>query len=408
MKVFVLNQRNQPLMPTSARKARVLLSQGWAEVVRREPFQIRLRYATGETVQPITLGVDSGFLHVGLSAVSDTEELYAADVKLRSDMVELNSERRMYRRNRRNRKTWYRQPRFDNRKKPAGWLAPSIQHKLDSHKKLIGKVQALLPISRTIIEVAAFDIQKIKDPTISGVGYQDGPHADFWNVREYVLYRDGHRCQAPGCKHREPILNVHHIESRKTGGDRPDNLITLCETCHQKHHQGELVLKIRPVKGFKAETFMSVVRWRLVNEAGADHSYGYITKSRRIALGLEKTHLNDAFVIAGGTWQQRADNYLFVQQVRKCNRKLHKGDRSHLRNTAPRLVHGFQRFDQVLFQSQKVFIFGRRSTGYFDLRTLDGTNIHSSAKAAKLTLLKRADTLLTERRKTRIGRLATA
>ena len=360
-------------------------------VFKRTPFVIRLLHGSSGYVQPVILGVDSGFIHVGLSAVSEKKELYAADVSLGNDIVKLNSERRMYR----------RQPRFDNRKKPEGWLAPSIQHKVDSHIKVIDKVREILPVSRIGIEVANFDIRKIKNPEIEGNGYQNGEQSGFWNVREYVLYRDGHRCQAPGCSHKDPVLNVHHLESRQTGGDRPENLITLCETCHGRHHQGELVLKVLPSQGFKAATFMSMVRWRLVNtlrEGGEEvnHTYGYFTKSGRIALGLEKSHVNDAFVIAEGTVQRRTEP-LLIQQ------KLFKGDRSNIRNTAPRLVHGFQRFDKVRYNGRECFIFGRRSTGYFDLRTLDGTKIHASAKARDLKLLERATTYLTERGNARIA-----
>lgn len=395
--VYVLNKNGRPLMPCSSRKARMLLSAGKATVAKRTPFVIRLLHGSSGYVQPVTMGVDSGFTHVGISVVTGTKEIYAADVELRRDLVDLNSERRMYRRNRRNRKTWYRQPRFDNRRKPEGCLAPSIQHKLDSHKKLIKGVKAILPIDLVIIEVAAFDIQKIKNPDTEGTGYQNGDQAGFWNVREYVLYRDGHKCQAPKCNGKDKVLNVHHIESRKTGGNRPDNLITLCESCHDRHHKGMVRLTLAQSKGFKAETFMSMVRWRLVNETGADHTYGYITKTNRIALGLAKSHVNDAYVIAGGTVQERVSPFR-VQQVRKCNRKLFKGDHSHIRNTAPRLIKGFQRYDKVRFQGQECFVFGRRSTGYFDLRLLDGTKIHASANAKHIKRLERGNTFLIERR----------
>ena len=403
MQVYVLNHQSKPLMPCSPRTARLLLKKNKAEVVKQTPFTIRWTVPTRSYTQPVTLGVDSGYVHVGLSAVSERKELYAADVALRNDIVKLNSERRMYRRSRRNRKTWHRQPRFLNRKKPEGWLAPSIQHKLDSHLKLIGKIKELLPVSRIVIEVAAFDIQKIKNPEIAGVDYQNGEQKGFWNVREYVLYRDGHTCQHCKGKSKDPVLNVHHLESRQAGGDRPENLITLCETCHAKVSLGKLVLKVRPSKGFKAETFMTMVRWKLVDtlrETGdtVNHTYGYLTKSVRIALGVEKSHVNDAFIIAGGANQERLSSILSVRQVRKCNRKLFKGARSHIRNTAPRFVHGFQRFDKVVWNGIEAFIFGRRSTGYFDLRKLDGTRISASAKAATLNLVERASTLLTERR----------
>jgi hypothetical protein len=314
-------------------------------------------------------------------------------------MVKLNSERRQYRRARRGRKTWYRQPRFDNRKKSEGWLAPSIQHKLDSHIKLIEKVKQLLPITKIYIEVAAFDIQKIKNPEISGIEYQNGVQKDCWNAREYVLHRDNHTCQHCKGKSKDLILETHHIISRQIGGDAPDNLLTLCKTCHDKVSNGKLKLDVKILKGFKPETFMSIVRWKLVNmlkDAGniVNHTYGYITKFDRIALCLEKSHCTDAFVIAGGTMQDRSSITFLIKQVRKCNRKLFKGDRSHIKNTAARIIHGFQRFDKVLWNKIECFVFGRRERGYFDLRKLDGTKIHASAKVKELKLLETSKTLL--------------
>ncbi|WAM22607.1 MAG: RNA-guided endonuclease IscB (plasmid) [Candidatus Methanoperedens sp.] len=399
--VYVLNMRGQPLMPTTPRKARILLKEGKAKVIKRTPFTIQLNYATGETVQPVRLGADSGYESVGLSAVTAKKELFSAEVKLRNDIVKLNSERRQYRRARRNRKTWYRKPRFLNRKIPKGWLAPSIQHKLDSHIKLINKVRKIMPVSHINIEVASFDIQKIKNPEITGAEYQNGAQKDSWNVREYVLHRDGHICQHCKGKSGDLILETHHIISRQVGGDSPENLITLCSTCHEKVSQGKLKLDIAPPKGFKAETFMSTVRWMLVDELRelgyeVTPTYGYITKNNRISLGLPKSHINDAFVIAGGTSQERLSVCYSIQQVRKCNRKLFKGDRSHIKNTAPRFLHGFQRYDKVLWNNTKCFIFGRRKKGYFDLRKLDGTKIHAAAKVKELTLLETSKTFLIE------------
>jgi len=403
MQIYVLNHKGKPLMPCSPRKARLLLKQNKAKVVKRTPFTIQFTIPTRSYTQAVTLGVDSGYLNVGLSAVTDKEELYSSEVKLRTDIVQLNSERRQYRRSRRNRRTWYRKPRFLNRKKPEGWLAPSIQHKLDSHIKLIVGVNKLLPVSRVIIEVAAFDIQKIKNPDISGKGYQNGVQKDFWNVREYVLYRDNHTCQNCKGKSKDPVLEVHHIISRQTGGDNPDNLITLCKTCHHKVSLGKISLKVKPSKQFKTETFMTMVRWKLVNQLrymgySVSHTYGYVTKGNRIELNLPKSHTNDAFVIAKGNEQLRTYDQYFIKQVRKCNRKLYKGDRSHVKNMAPWEVFGFRRYDKVKWNGMECFILGRRSTGYFDLRTLDGTKVHSSAKHNTLTLIERAGTLLTERR----------
>ena len=401
MLVFVLNKHGKPLMPCKPKKARLLLKDGKAKVIKKTPFTIQLLYGSTGHKQNINLGVDSGFNHVGLSAVSESKELYSAEVQLRTNMVKLNSERRMYRRTRRGRKARYRKPRFLNRKRPEGWLAPSIQHKFNSHIKLINRIKKFLPVSKIIVEVATFDVQKIKNPNIESKGYQQGEQLDFWNVREYVFHRDNHNCQACKGKSKDKTLNVHHIESRQVGGNRPDNLITLCETCHTNFHKGEIKLNLKKRNGFKAETFMSIVRWKLVNtlrDLGENikHTYGYITKNNRIINGIEKSHSSDAFVIAGGTNQNRSINY-FIKQVRKNNRKLFKGIRSHIKNTAPRFIHNFQRYDKVLWKNQECFIFGRRKTGYFDLRKLDcKTKLHSSAKSKDLTLLERFNTLLTE------------
>lgn len=403
MLVYVLNKHGKPLMPCKPVKARILLKQKKAKVVKRTPFTIRLVYGSSGYKQPVTLGVDSGYSHIGLSAVTDKKEVYAAEVQLRNDIVKLNSERRQYRRARRSRKTWYRKPRFLNRKKPDGWLAPSIRHKLDSHIKVIDQISKILPVSQINLEVAAFDIQKINNPDVTGAEYQNGVQKGFWNVREYVLYRDNHTCRHCKGKSKDRILEVHHIESRQTGGNSPNNLVTLCKSCHVGYHSGKFELKLSKPKGFKAETFMSMVRWKIVNKLRdmghtVSHTYGHITKSKRIELGLSKSHINDAFVIAGGTNHIERVHLLYMaKQVRKCNRKLFKGARSHLPNISDRIIDGFKRFDKVMWNGIECFIFGRRKTGYFDIRRLDGTKIHSSVSSKKIRKLESASTILVDR-----------
>ena len=262
--VYVLNKRSNPLMPTCQSRARRLIRINKAKVVKRYPFTIQLIVTTGEARQEMVLGVDIGCQNVGISAVSNKHELFSVEVKLRNNIVELNSERRMYRRNRRSKHHWYRKPRFDNRCKTSGWLAPSIQHKVDSHVRIIEKISKLLPISKVIVETAKFDIQKINNPNIKSQEYQNGVQKDFWNIREYVLYRDNHTCQY--CKKNNVVLNVHHIVTRKTGGDRPDNLIILCEKCHSKYHKGKIKLDVKIKDNFKTETCMSIIRKRIIGE----------------------------------------------------------------------------------------------------------------------------------------------
>ena len=175
MLVYVLNIKGKPLMPCKAAKARKLLRAGRAKVVKRTPFTIQLNFECENKVQDVKLGVDTGYKNVGLSAVSNTKELFRSEVELRTDIVKLLSERRQYRKLRRYR-LWYRKKRFSNRvrTKQAGWLAPSVQYRLDSHIKAINFVKSILPVTSITIEAAAFDIQKIKNPDIQGVEYQNG------------------------------------------------------------------------------------------------------------------------------------------------------------------------------------------------------------------------------------------
>ena len=413
MKVFVLNMRGQPLMPCSPPKARKLLRAGKAVPVRRTPFVIQLTVPTGETKQPITLGVDAGYKHVGLSATTAKEELLASEVELRQDVTGLLSDRLALRRARRNRKTRYRAPRFDNRvrSKHKGWLAPSVENRIQAHISRIEAVCRVLPITKIVIETASFDIQKIKNPEVEGTDYQQGEQLGFWNVREYVLFRDGHVCQACKGRSKDLILNVHHIESRKTGGDAPGNLITLCEACHKAYHAGKLK-QFSPRRGasFRAETFMGIMRWTVLErvrkahlELPVENTYGYLTKHKRIVLGLPKTHCADAFCIAGNLSALRRGEFLYQRQTRKHNRQIHKcsilkGGVRKL-HQAPFLVKGFRLFDKVKCKGRIGIIFGRRSSGYFDVRTLDGVWLSAGISSKKLMLLEKQTTFLTQLRK---------
>ncbi len=308
-------------MPCKPTKARHLLEQNRAKAVSRKPFTIQLLWTCEHKTQPVKLGMDPGYQKVGVSAASNKKELLSAEIQLRTDMPKKLQEKAMYRRNRRN-ILWHRQPRFKNRSKPKEWLAPSIQHKLDSHLRIIEKIQMLLPVTEIMVEVAAFDIQKIKNPGIDGEEYQQGEQLGFWNIREYVLHRDNHTCQHCHGKKKDKILQIHHINEKAEGAtDRPEELLTVCKTCHDEHHAGIDIIPKKKIKNFKPETFMTMVRWKIVNALGCRHTYGYITKHNRIKQGLMKSHVNDAFVIAGGTNQERCKT-IISKQVRRNNRKL--------------------------------------------------------------------------------------
>ena len=363
LSVYVVNLQKEPLMPTIPAKARHLLEQGKATVVSRKPFTIQLLETKGTAKQSITLGVDAGYKTIGFSAATDKKELLSGEVQLRTNISKLLEQRRNYRRTRRN-KLWHRQPRFDNRSKPKGWLAPSIQHKLDSHIRLVEKIKKLLPVTEVTVEVAGFDIQKIKNPEIEGTGYQQGEQLGFWNVREYVLHRDNHTCQHCHGKKKDPILQVHHINGKAEGAtDRPEGLLTVCKTCHDDHHTGIDIIPNKKIRNFKPETFMTTVRWKIVNALGCGHTYGYITKHNRIKQGLQKSHVNDAFIIAGGTSQERCKHYI-VKQVRRNNRclqKNRKGFKPSIRRQRYKLQpNDLVRYDGGEYRVKGVHCYGSR------------------------------------------------
>lgn len=406
--VYVLNVDGQPLMPTENHaKVRVLLRQGKAKVVNNCPFTIQLLYSSTNYTQPVTLGVDAGSKHIGLSATTEDKELYAADVELRNDIVKLLSEKRTNRRSRRSRKTRYRKPRFNNRKRDKGWLAPSIRHKINTHLKVVDDTCKLLPVSKIIVETASFDIQKIKNPDVSGTDYQQGEQLGFWNVREYVLFRDDHKCQCCKGKSKDKILNVHHIESRQTGGNAPNNLITLCETCHTGYHKGTIKLPAKIKRGMKFNdaAFMGIMRWAFYGELKKRYpdvslTYGYITKNTRIENGLPKEHYVDARCISGHPLAKSLGTVFYIKKVRCHNRQIHKfkilkkGVRK--RNQAEHEVYGFRLYDKVSWKGQICFIFGRRSTGRMDLRLLDGTHINASVGYKNIKLLRMRSNYLIE------------
>ena len=322
LRVFVLNMRGKPLMPTTPRKARHLLKQQKAVVKNTKPFTIQLSIATGENTQPITLGVDAGSKVIGFSAITEKRELVSGELKQRTDVKDLLTERRMYRRGRRN-KLWYREPRFNNRvaSKKKGWLAPSIQHKLDTHQRLIDKMKMLLPINNVVVEVAKFDTQKLQNADIEGVEYQQGQMSGYNNLRAFIFTRDNYTCQI--CKEQGGILETHHIIQRKDGGsNRPDNLVTLHLKCHKDFHAGKIKHTFNKPKSFKDTSIMNNVWTRLVDKNNYEHTFGYITKDKRQKLELEKSHVNDAFVIAGGSSQKRNGEYLSYVKKRRNNRCL--------------------------------------------------------------------------------------
>ena len=397
-------------------KVRRMLRSGLATVIKRCPFTIKLEYESTTHTQKISLGVDVGSKHIGLSATTEDKVFYESDVELRNDIIDLLSTRREARKARRNRKTRYRKSRFMNRvrSKHKGWLAPSIENKIQTHMTTIHKVCKILPVSNIVVEVAAFDTQLLKAkelglPLPEGTDYQQGEQLYAYNVREYILFRDGHKCRCCGGKSKDKVLEVHHIQSRKIGGDAPNNLITLCKTCHEGYHKGVVKLpdSIHRGNNYNDATFMGIMRWTFYNRLkdlypNVHMTFGYITKHTRISYALPKEHYIDARCISGNPDAKSTGEVFYQKKVRCHNRQIHKfsiqkgGGRKN--NQAPYLVKGFRLFDKVRYNDTECFIFGRRSSGSFDIRKLDGTKVSAGVSYKKLTLLEPRSSYLTERR----------
>lgn len=410
--IYVRSKEGKALMP-SERGGRIgyLLRHGKAHVVSRVPFVVQLDYESTTYTQEVSLGIDAGSKHIGVSVSSEKKELLAAQVELRSDVVNLLSTRRELRGARRNRKIRYRKVRFDNRKKKDGWLAPSIEQKAESHLKVIRLAHKLLPITKTTIEVAQFDAEKIKNPDIKGEEYQQGEQMGFWNVREYVMARDGHRCVHCKGKSKDPILNVHHLESRKVGGNSPSNLVTLCETCHKAYHRGAFELKIKRGSSLRDAAVMNIMRWAVYKRAKAEFgnvylTYGYITKHTRIENGIAKTHAADAFCIAKNVHATRLSSFFMYRCVPRHTRALHVANPKKggiRRSTIASHKIGksrFQRFDMVRWKGKECFIFGS-THGNVVLRKIDGVKVHEtqavSVKTIKFLKRIRNDILVEEK-----------
>ena len=403
--VYVLNKNGQPLMPTNRHgKVRRLLKINKAKVIKRCPFTIQLLYNTTNCIQNITLGVDAGSKHIGLSATTKDKVLFEADVELRNDITKLLEARRKFRHSRRNRKTRYRKRRFNNRvsSKHKGWLAPSIEHKIQTHFAMVEKVHKMLPITKIVAETASFDMQLLKaqlegEPIPKGMDYQKG-ELTGWNIREYIFHRDNYTCQWCKGKSKDLILVTHHHAYWK--GDhtnKPSSLITLCNTCNDsKYHKKEANRlwgwEPKITNSYKHAAFMNVMRWVFYNRlkeiyANVSMTYGYITKNTRIKNNLPKTHYLDARCISGNPKAKSSGEYFYYKKVRCHNRQLYKANTLkggiRKRNQAEYTVKGFRLFDRVEYQNHEYFIFGRRASGFFDIRNLNGQKVNKGSVSFK-------------------------
>ena len=380
-------------MPCKPVIAILLLKQHKAKVIKKCPFTIKLLYKTKtEYTQPLILGIDTGSSKIGSAVVDGNNNvLYLSQIEVRNDITNKMKQRAKYRRNRRNRKTRYRKPRWLNRKNSIkkDRFSPTMISKINSHLKEIKFVKSILPITNIILETATFDPHALKNPAVlyNKWLYQKGINYGFANTKAYVLNRDNYTCQYCKGKSKDSKLEVHHIIFRCYGGsDEPENLITLCKTCHGKLHAGKINLKRNgKVKGqLKHATQMNSIRQQLLRLLPeAVETFGFITKEHRQLMELPKKHYYDAVAIAclknienTGLIDVnfKTNNILLKKCIADGDFQQTKGIRSEQRIITGK-IRGFRKFDKVKYQGKEYFIKGRMSTGYAILMDIAGNKI---------------------------------
>lgn len=403
MAVFVLSKRKKPLMPCSEKRARQMLERGRAVVHKLHPFTIRLRDRVEGEAQPVEVRLDPGSKSTGIAVVRRGSEgdhvLHLAQIDHRGAKISENlAQRAAFRRRRRGANLRYRAPRFDNRRKPEGWLAPSLRHRVETDTAYVGKLSRLLPSFTLAQELVRFDMQALETPEISGIEYQQGTLAGY-EVREYLLERDRRCCSYCGAK--DLPLQIDHVHPRARGGsDRPANLTLACGSCNQAKgaQPVEVFLACKPerLKRILAQlkrplrdaAAVNSTRWAL--KAALEARFGPVavftggrTKWNRSRLGLPKTHALDAACV--GLVEDLSGWNVPVLQVRAMGRGTRKRTRLD-RHGFPRgylmrskTAFGFQTGDMVkalVPSGKKAGTWtGRvaiRATGSFNIQTPDG------------------------------------
>jgi len=386
MHVYVINKNGNPLMPCKPAKAKHLIKAGKAKCIKRTPYTIKLLWDCEKDVQEVVAGMDTGSKFIGCAVITNGKVVYQSEVQIRQDVSRKMQQRKMYRVTRRSRKLRYRKPRWQNRgsMRKKGRLAPSIKSKVNSHLREKRFVESILPVSKWKVETASFDINKISNPDISNLDYQNGQQKGYYNTKSYVLHRDGYQCKK--CKTKKGKLHVHHIIFRSKGGtNSPSNLITLCETCHTNLHNEDFEIKGIRSKT-KHATEVGIVKSQLKKQFGKfEETHGYNTKFKREQiLQLPKTHYYDGVSICC-VEREIVSSYsivYFKKHVSKGDYKQTSGARSEKRVPTKKLF-GLRKFDYVKTPKGIGFVKGKRKTGFFEIFNLNGNVVGHSVNVKK-------------------------
>ena len=424
MSVFVLDKKKCPLMPTSEKRARLLLERGRAVVVSMAPFTIRLKDRTKGEIQPVRIKLDPGSKQTGVAVVREsqivdmvtgvtTQKIHVLNlfqITHRGHSISANlTSRRGFRRRRRS-KLRYREARFNNRTRPDGLLAPSLEHRIDTVTSFVKRLRQFVPVTAISMELVRFDMQKMQNPEINGVEYQQG-ELQGYEVREYILEKCDRKCSYCGAVNIP--LEVEHIIPKSTGGSNcVSNLTLACRACNRKKgnqsvevflsEKPELAQKIKSQakRPLKDAASVNITRWQLAERLKAtklpvELASGGKTKWNRIRLSIPKSHSFDAACVGDVDIIVNLNN--FTLEIKCTGRGSYKRTLSNkygfpraylMRQKA---VHGFQTGDLVkadVTQGKKVGTYvGRvavRTSGYFNISTKDGTVQGINYKCCKL------------------------
>jgi 5-methylcytosine-specific restriction endonuclease McrA len=397
--VFVLDTHRKPLSPCKPGVARSLLEAGKAAVYRCFPFTIILKKEVGATPEPIELKLDPGSKTTGIALKQGDQVIFGAELTHRGQAIKASLESRWsLRRGRRSRHTRYRQARFLNRTRPVGWLAPSLQHRVETTLTWVNRLCQVAPIGSIVQELVRFDLQQMEHPEISGLEYQQGELAGY-EVREYLLNKWDRKCTY--CSVENVPLQVEHIQPRAKGGsNRVSNLCLACEKCNQKKGTQDIEqflskkpdllkrIKTQAKRPLKDAAAVNSTRWALFNrlkETGLPVSTGSggLTKYNRTRLGLPKTHWLDAACVGKvETLEVLTDKPLRMKATGHGTRQMCRTDKYGFPSRyVPRFkfVQGFQTGDIVkalVTTGKKIGEYvGRvavRSTGSFNISDKSG------------------------------------
>jgi 5-methylcytosine-specific restriction endonuclease McrA len=318
--VFVLDTNRQPLDPVHPGRARILLRQSKAAVFKRYPFTIMLKASVSKPeVHPLRIKIDPGSQTTGLALVKETtgEVVFAAEIIHRGQMIrKALDRRRAVRRGRRQRKTRYRKPWFNNRRRKAGWLPPSLESRLANVLTWVRRLLRLCPIRAISLELVKFDLHQMEHPEVSGVEYQHGTLFGA-EVRQYLLEKWDRACSY--CGTRDVPLQVEHIQAKANGGtDRVSNLCLACDACNKAKGSQDIGvfliekpavlarLLAQAKAPLKDAAAVNSTRWALYERLKTvglpvECGSGGLTKFNRTQRTLPKAHWIDAACVGTST-----------------------------------------------------------------------------------------------------------